>query len=149
MQWAYPRGFPGVIDVPAYRTVLSVLGQRWRNLSRGTDPLGGPVLTWSQSATDTTLSAMLLQPADASEIGVEVNDSGIETRSHARVIGLEHWLPDPVRPAEPESVAVDAVAFHLGEHRHSDYWTDPEWDVAVARAAGLTASSPVPSNAKS
>jgi hypothetical protein len=148
LQWAYPRGFPGVIDVAAYRTMLSVLGQRWRNLSRGTDPLGGPVLTWSQSATDTSLSATLLQPADASEIGIEVTDGGIETPSHARVIGLEHWLPDPVRPADGESVAVQAVAFHLGEHRHSDYWTDPEWDVAVARAADLTATSPGPSNAK-
>jgi hypothetical protein len=121
-----------------------VLGQRWRNLSRGTDPLGGPVLTWSQSATDTRLSAMLLQPIDATAIGVEVNDNGIETPSHARVIGLEHWLPDPVRPADRHSVAVDAVAFKLGEHRHSDYWTDPEWDLAVARAADLASANPNP-----
>jgi len=144
LQWAYPRGFPGVIDLPAYRRILSVLDGRWRNLARGTDPLGGPVLTWSQSASDTSLSAMLLQPTDADEVGAEVNDGNVETPAHARVIGLEHWLPDPVRPANADSIAVGAEAFRLGEHRHSDYWTDPEWDVAVARAAGLTPASPSP-----
>jgi hypothetical protein len=60
--------------------------------------------------------------------------SPVKARDHRRY--QVHWLPDPLRPLSTDSIADDAPGHHLGEHRHSD-WKDPEWDVAVTRAAGL------------
>jgi ketosteroid isomerase-like protein len=35
-----------------------------------------------------------------------MSDGGVQTPGHARVIGLEHWLPDPVRPSSTDSIAI-------------------------------------------
>jgi len=138
LQWAYPRGFPSVIDVHAHRVLLTHLGDRWRNLVRGTDPLGGPVLTWDQMVDDASLQGLTLTPAASPDVGVAATDGGAETPTHARLLGAEHWLPDPIRPAAPYGAGLDVAGFHPGLHRHSDYWQDHEWRRAVLIAAGRT-----------
>jgi hypothetical protein len=55
------------------------------------------------------------------------------------VLGGDHWLPDPQRgPFQGRRWAP-------GVNRHADYTSDPEWDRAVAIAAGLEAVDPPPS----
>ncbi|UQX88726.1 hypothetical protein M6D93_01685 [Jatrophihabitans telluris] len=138
LQWAYPRGFPSVIDVPSYRMMLQRLDGRWRNLARGTDPLGGAVLSWNLGVTASgeALAACLLTPADSDCVG-RLEESDGMTAEHARILGREHWLADPVRPASLSAIGTGTSAYFLGLHRHSDYWKDPEWDAAVVRAAGF------------
>ncbi|MDI5982245.1 hypothetical protein QDK53_39015, partial [Amycolatopsis magusensis] len=51
--------------------------------------------------------------------------------SGAVVLGGDHWLPDPLRAPSPGHRWAPGVC------RHADYLADPEWDRAVACAAGL------------
>ncbi|GAB3684627.1 hypothetical protein [Saccharopolyspora tripterygii] len=127
LQWAYPRAFPGVVPHSALRDLAGGLGHRWRSLCRGTDPLGGAVTTWNRQVYNGML------------IGVGMRSDGTEgplpaaTRgpTGALVLGGDHWLPDPQRGPFSCRRWVPGV---LG---HSDYSGDPEWDRAVAMAAGL------------
>jgi hypothetical protein len=142
LQWAYPRGFPSVIDVQAYRVMLARLDGRWRSLTRGTDPLGGAVLTWDQQVNagrpgGAALEAQALTLITAAAPGRPVSDCGDETPTHARVIGNEHWLADPFRPDGPYVADVHRPGFHPGTHAHSDFWLDPEWNRAISIAAVL------------
>ncbi|WP_406688819.1 hypothetical protein REH65_21295 [Saccharopolyspora sp. ID03-671] len=127
LQWAYPRAFPGVVPHAALRDLAGAMGDRWRSLCRGTDPLGGAVTTWNRQVYNGML------------IGVGLRGDGTEgplpaaTRgpTGALVLGGDHWLPDPQRGPFSCRRWVPGV---LG---HSDYSGDPEWDRAVAMAAGL------------
>jgi hypothetical protein len=127
LQWAYPRAFPGVVPHSALRDLAGSMGDRWRSLCRGTDPLGGAVTTWNRQVYNGML------------IGVGLRGDGTEgplpaaTRgpTGALVLGGDHWLPDPQRGPFSCRRWVPGV---LG---HSDYSGDPEWDRAVAMAAGL------------
>lgn len=129
LQWAYPRAFPGVIPHDSLRDLAGSLGGHWRSLCRGTDPLGGAVSTWSRQVYDGML------------IGVGFRNDGTEgplppaTRgpTGALVLGNDHWLPDPQRGPFTSRRWVPGV------RAHSDYSSDPEWDRAVAMAAGLDA----------
>jgi hypothetical protein len=54
------------------------------------------------------------------------------TESGAYILGSDHWLPDPqLKP-------VPGLRWSPGVRGHGDYHADPEWDEAVAIAAGLT-----------
>ncbi|RRO12731.1 hypothetical protein EIL87_23830 [Saccharopolyspora rhizosphaerae] len=127
LQWAYPRAFPGVVPHSALRDLAGRMGERWRSLCRGTDPLGGAVTTWNRQVYNGML------------IGVGLRGDGTDgplpaaTRgpTGALVLGSDHWLPDPQRGPFSCRRWVPGV---LG---HSDYSGDPEWDRAVAMAAGL------------
>ncbi|SFS40205.1 hypothetical protein [Saccharopolyspora flava] len=127
LQWAYPRAFPGVVPHAALRDLAGSMGDRWRSLCRGTDPLGGAVTTWNRQVYNGML------------IGVGLRGDGTEgplpaaTRgpTGALVLGGDHWLPDPQRGPFSCRRWVPGV---LG---HTDYSGDPEWDRAVAMAAGL------------
>jgi hypothetical protein len=129
LQWAYPRAFPGVVPHDSLRDLAGSLNGRWRSLCRGTDPLGGAVGTWNRQVYDGML------------IGVGFRTDGTggplppATRgpTGALVLGGDHWLPDPQRGP------FAARRWVPGVRGHSDYSGDPEWDRAVAMAAGLDA----------
>ncbi len=127
LQWAYPRAFPAVVPHASLARLAGGLDGRWRALCRGTDPLGGAVMTWRRQVFD----GMLL--------GVGYRDDGSEGAlapalrgpTGALVLGGDHWLPDPQRGPFP------GRRWRSGVSAHSDYTSDPEWDRAVAIAAGL------------
>ncbi|MCR3746119.1 hypothetical protein LX88_000057 [Lentzea californiensis] len=127
LQWAYPRAFPAVVPHASLARLAGGLDGRWRALCRGTDPLGGAVTTWRRQVFD----GMLL--------GVGYRDDGSEGAlapalrgpTGALVLGGDHWLPDPQRGPFP------GRRWRSGVSAHSDYTSDPEWDRAVAIAAGL------------
>ncbi|WP_330272589.1 hypothetical protein OG205_37695 [Lentzea sp. NBC_00516] len=127
LQWAYPRAFPAVVPHASLARLAGGLDGRWRALCRGTDPLGGAVTTWRRQVFD----GMLL--------GVGYREDGSEGAlapalrgpTGALVLGGDHWLPDPQRGPFP------GRRWRSGVSAHSDYTSDPEWDRAVAIAAGL------------
>ena len=125
--WAYPRAFPSVVPHSCLAELSGALGGRWRALCRGTDPIGGGVTTWRRQSFEGSLLGIgfradgtegALPPATASPDG-------------ALVLGGDHWLPDPARGPSA------GRRWHPGILGHSDYQADPEWDRAVAMAAGL------------
>jgi hypothetical protein len=132
LQWAYSRAFPAVLPFTALGTLAAELGTRWRSLCRGTDPLGGAVTTWRRQVYENSLLGMGLRPDGT--IGPLA--AAAPGPSGALVLGLDHWLPDP--PRGP----VAGRRWTPGLQRHGNYAADPEWDRAIAMAAGLDPADP-------
>ena len=131
IQTAYVRAFPGVLGYAGLAELSTDLGGRWRSLCRGTDPIGGGVTTWDRQVFHGQLIGVGLVPdAHAGALpAATVSPTG------ALVLGGDHWLPDPARGPFP------GRRWAPGVHRHSDYYSDPEWDRAVACAAGMESPS--------
>jgi hypothetical protein len=132
LQWAYTRAFPAVLPFSALGGLAGELGTRWRSLCRGTDPLGGAVTTWRRQVVQDSLLGMGLR-AD----GTPGPLASAQRSPHgALVLGLDHWLPDPQR------APVSGRRWTPGLQRHGNYSADPEWDRAVAMAAGFDPAEP-------
>jgi len=131
LQWAYPRIFPAVVNYDSYRAVLTAVGGRWYVLARGTDPLGGPVLSWNLRTGNGELTADVLTggPGGPSATG-KPDDGG------RLVLGQDWWIRDPMNQ-HSDAVGTRLPWFSTATERHSGYWPAPAWDEAVARAAGL------------
>jgi hypothetical protein len=127
LQWAYPRAFPGVVPHTSLAELHGELGGRWRSLCRGTDPLGGAVTTWRRQVFDQKMIGCGFRTDGTTGplTAARVTDYG------ALVLGSDHWLPDPALRGVP------GLRWSPGVRRHGDYLADPEWDQAVALAAGL------------
>jgi hypothetical protein len=131
LQWAYPRAFPGVVPHSSLAELHGELQGRWRALCRGTDPLGGAVTTWRRQTYDSQLLGVGFRPDGTSGPlpPAELSPYG------AIVLGGDHWLPDPQLKPHP------GRRWSPGVRRHRDYLSDPEWDRAIALAAGLDVPS--------
>jgi hypothetical protein len=131
VQSAYVRAFPAVLGYDGLAQLCTDLNGRWRSLCRGTDPIGGGVTTWDRQVFDGQLIGVGLVPDAQSGAlpAATVSPTG------ALVLGGDHWLPDPARGPFP------GRRWAPGVHRHSDYYSDPEWDRALACAAGMESPS--------
>ncbi|MEU6152262.1 hypothetical protein ABZ816_19915 [Actinosynnema sp. NPDC047251] len=127
LQWAYPRAFPAVVPHESLARLAGGLDGRWRALCRGTDPLGGAVTTWGRQVFD----GMLLGVGFLPDGTTGALPPALRGPTGALVLGGDHWLPDPQRGPFP------GRRWAPGVNRHKDYTSDPEWDRAVAIAAGL------------
>ncbi|WP_309112365.1 hypothetical protein [Saccharothrix sp.] len=127
LQWAYQRAFPAVVPHSSLAALSGGLNGRWRALCRGTDPLGGAVTTWGRQVFDGMLLGVGFLP-DGTTGALPPAQRG---PTGALVLGGDHWLPDPQRGPFP------GRRWAPGVNRHADYTSDPEWDRAVAVAAGL------------
>ncbi|WP_308258262.1 hypothetical protein [Saccharothrix obliqua] len=127
LQWAYPRAFPAVVPHDSLARLAGGLAGRWRALCRGTDPLGGAVTTWDRQVFD----GMLLGVGFLPDGTTGALPPALRGPTGALVLGGDHWLPDPQRGPFP------GRRWAAGVNRHADYTSDPEWDRAVAVAAGL------------
>ncbi|GLZ38480.1 hypothetical protein [Actinokineospora sp. NBRC 105648] len=132
LQWAYPRAFPAAVPHASLAELTGRLGTRWRSLCRGTDPLGGAVTTWSRQICDGQLLGTGFRPDGT----IGPLPAAAESPTGALVLGGDHWLPDPMRGPLTGRRWVPGV---LG---HGNYTADPEWDRAVAMAAGLDPGEP-------
>jgi hypothetical protein len=132
LRWAYCRAFPAVLPLPALGSLAGAVGTRWRSLCRGTDPLGGAVTTWDQQVYESSLLGMGLR-ADGTDGPLA---AATRVGTGALVLGLDHWLPDPAFGPVP------GRRWAPGLQRHAQYAADPEWDRAVAMAAGLDPGEP-------
>lgn len=127
LQWAYQRAFPAVLPHDGLLELYGDLAGRWRTMARGTDPFGGGLTTWRRQVFDGQL------------IGVGFRTDGtsgalspaVVGPTGALVLGGDHWLPDPERGPFP------GRRWSPGVLGHNDYYSDPEWDRAIACAAGL------------
>jgi hypothetical protein len=133
LQWAYLRAFPAVISHASLATLAGQLGTRWRALCRGTDPIGGAVTSWRRQVCDGRLLGVGFRPDGTTG----PLPAARRSPDGALVLGLDHWLPDPMGGPFP------GRRWSPGVQRHNDYTADPEWDRAVAMAAGL---DPAPAN---
>jgi hypothetical protein len=134
LQWAYPRAFPGVVPHTALAALAGELGTRWRALCRGTDPIGGPVTTWRRQVVDGRLLGVGFRPDGT----VGPLPAAYRAPDGALVLGLDHWLPDPQLGPAP------GRRWMPGVQGPNDYSADPEWDRAIAMAAGLDPAPPRP-----
>lgn len=132
LQWAYCRAFPAVLPFSALGTLAGELGTRWRSLCRGTDPLGGAVTTWHRQVYKDSLLGTGFRPDGTTGL-LQAATAGPHG---AIVLGLDHWLPDP----QPGPVA--GRRWTPGVQGHGNYSADPEWDRAVAMAAGFDPTEP-------
>jgi hypothetical protein len=87
------------------------------------------VTTWRRQVFDGMLLGVGYR-ADGSEGALA---PALRGPTGALVLGGDHWLPDPQRGPFP------GRRWRSGVSAHSDYTSDPEWDRAVAIAAGLMA----------
>ncbi|WP_026424485.1 membrane protein [Actinokineospora inagensis] len=132
LQWAYPRAFPAAVPHESLAELAQRLGTRWRSLCRGTDPLGGAVTTWNRQICDGQLLGTGFRPDGT----IGPLPAATPSPTGALVLGGDHWLPDPMRGPFPGRRWIAGVL------RHSEYTADPEWDRAVAMAAGLDPEEP-------
>jgi hypothetical protein len=132
LQWAYARAFPAVLPHTALAGLAGELGTRWRALCRGTDPLGGAVTTWGRQVYDKRLLGLGFRADGTSGPLTEA----ARAPHGALVLGMDHWLPDPAVGPVP------GRRWTPGLQRHANYPADPEWDRAVAMAAGLDPAEP-------
>ncbi|GAB3566978.1 membrane protein [Amycolatopsis endophytica] len=127
LQWGYQRAFPAVLPHAALAALHGSLDGRWRGLARGTDIFGGGVTTWRHQVDGDKLTGEGYLP----EGGWGALPPAAPGPTGALVLGGDHWLPDPVHPPS------GARRWAAGVLGHADYLVDPEWDQAVAIAAGL------------
>ncbi|WP_232376300.1 hypothetical protein [Amycolatopsis aidingensis] len=127
LQWGYQRAFPAVLPHAALVDLYGNLEGRWRGLCRGTDTFGGGATTWRHQVIDRQLLGIGYLPSG----GVGPLAPAEQGPTGALVLGGDHWLPDPMRGP------ISGRRWAAGVRRHADYVADPEWDRAVAMAAGL------------
>lgn len=126
-QWGYLRAFPSLLSPTTLGTLYGALDGRWRGLCRGTDSFGGGVTTWRHQV----VGGKLLGIGYLSDGTIGPLPAAVRGKSNSLVLGGDHWLADPVPRAE------ECRRWAAGVLRHTDYLVDPEWDRAVAMAAGL------------
>lgn len=134
LQWAYPRAFPGVVPHAGLLGLFGELDGRWRTMARGSDPAGGGVTTWRRQVFDGRLIGVGFRPDGTSG----ALSPAVAGPTGALALGGDHWLPDPERGPFP------GRRWAAGVLRHSDYYSDPEWDRAIACAAGLESPTELP-----
>jgi hypothetical protein len=133
LQWAYARAFPTIVSQAGLLELYGDLDARWRTMSRGTDPIGGGLTTWRRQVFDGRLIGVGYR-ADGTSGALPAAVAG---PTGALVLGGDHWLPDPERGPFP------GRRWAAGVQRHGDYWSDPEWDRAIACAAGMESPTEV------
>ena len=132
LHWAYCRAFPAVLPLSALGTLAGEFGTRWRSLCRGTDPLGGGVTTWGRQVYESSLLGVGLR-ADGT-----IGPLPAATRAPAR---RDDARAGPLA-AGSDGRADAGAAVDAGVQRHANYTADPEWDRAIAMAAGLDPAEP-------
>lgn len=127
LQWGHARAFPAVFPQHDAARLAGALQGRWRALCRGTDPGGSAVTTRSRQLFDDRLLGTGLRP-DGTAGALPAARRGTHG---ALVLGGDHWVPDP------QHAPVDGRRWRAGILGAADYPSDPEWEAAVALAAGL------------
>ncbi|WP_367129540.1 hypothetical protein [Saccharothrix sp. HUAS TT1] len=112
LQWAYSRLFPHHLGRAALADLHDELGDRWWNVHRLTDPLGGPVQVWPETAEE--------------QVCADPELWGVRCGNDVRLRDPEFLDPHPDRVASPL-------------RGHSDYYDDPVFDEVVARVADAVA----------
>ncbi|MFI9009168.1 hypothetical protein ACIGNX_18270 [Actinosynnema sp. NPDC053489] len=113
LQWAYSRLFPHYLGHAELARLHEELGDRWCNVHRLTDPLGGPVQVWPETAEERLFADPKLW--------------GVRRGNDVRLRDPEFLDPDP-----------DMVASPL--RGHSYYYDDPVFDEVVALVADAVAA---------
>jgi hypothetical protein len=117
LQVMFSRAFPAYVNHDAISRLFEALGGRWRNLYRDTDHLAGPVLSWAHDRGKGTAERI----------------RGCGLLKSIRVDGREEHGPDWRLADPPIPAGADLTrAVLLPLRKHSDYWLDPAWTVAVA-----------------
>ena len=138
----YARAFPHYVTVDLLRQTQH--RHRWLSLYRDTDPVAGPVTSWDHTpdgrgpATSCRLESPDADGVPASRASYSPHRDVLDARTGRRECGSEWRLLDP----SPDDRALQRRAVP-GIRGHSDYWTGPDWDDALARV-GAPVPPPLP-----
>jgi hypothetical protein len=122
LQVAFPRGFPAYVDFELLHRVKQLLGHRWVNLYRATDPIAGPVLSWRR------------QPDTGADPTSYRMDDGGPLIDHFHGPTGRRESGDDWRVLDPAAVdpgLQSSTLTHLS--KHSNYPASPDYPDAVAR----------------
>lgn len=124
----FPRAFPAYVNYDSVSRLHLDLHRGWINLYRETDPLAGPVLSWNH----------LGEGADLATSGRFVDGTAVEAAddyvrgSGVRRSGDDWRLLDPAPITTETQYGPSTRLF-----KHSEYWLDPAYRVALSRLRGL------------
>jgi hypothetical protein len=127
LMWAYTRLFPAYVGHHVLADVYQEkLPERWYNLHRWTDPLGGPVLAHPATGP--------VEPVLSEDDWTTITDEPVSGGTPPagcwwRRFGPEYQLRDPRTVAPSDNAPATPM---LG---HSDYYDDPAFDAVVAELA--------------
>ncbi|MGI5459898.1 hypothetical protein ACQEWB_43405 [Streptomyces sp. CA-249302] len=129
LMWAYSRLFPAYIGYGTLTDLYAVkLPERWYNLHRWTDPIGGPVLAYPASGTvDPVLPVTKWRTI--TEVQVESDPDSPPQGCWWRKLGPEYQLRDPRTVVASDNAPATPM---LG---HSAYYADPAFDAVVRQLA--------------
>ncbi|MFC8516316.1 hypothetical protein [Streptomyces sp. NPDC057257] len=130
LMWAYSRLFPAYVGHDTLKDLYGVkLKDRWYNLHRWTDPIGGPALAYPASGkVDPVLPVTAWRTIDGQPVEADPNPPP-ETGPWWRQLGPEHQLRDPRTVVPSDNAPATPM---LG---HSAYYADPAFDALVRRLA--------------
>ncbi|MEU6141940.1 hypothetical protein ABZ848_16435 [Streptomyces sp. NPDC047081] len=130
LMWAYSRLFPAHVGYDTLKDLYAVkLKDRWYNLHRWTDPIGGPVLAYPGSAkVDPVLPVTDWNTIDVQPVEADTNPPP-ETGPWWRKLGPEYQLRDPRTVVPSDNAPATPM---LG---HSAYYADPAFDAVVRQLA--------------
>jgi hypothetical protein len=132
LQWAYPRIFPSYIGFHQLETMwTTTLKQRWWNVFRWTDPLGGPVLSWPNERTPwPTVPLPEWTGFDLPKHSLlRLRAGDMNDRAWGQLIGHDVRLRDPEFVNERDNRPKSPLRGHGG------YYDDPVFDEVVANLA--------------
>ena len=120
LQVLFSRAFPAYVNFPSIDWAYRRLDGRWRNLYRDTDHLAGPVLSWEHVAGYDG------HPATAERLADPPAQELVDVPAGLQQFGPDWRLLDPPPPDQLlQRRPLDKL------RRHSDYWKDREWKLAV------------------
>ncbi|MEO6470599.1 MAG: hypothetical protein ABIR57_02085 [Aeromicrobium sp.] len=128
----FPRAFPAFVNLGTIGNLYAALDGAWINLYRATDPLAGPVLSWNHSQDRLRPESQHFPQPYAGRL-----PDSYDAATRRRISGADWRLLDPTpHDADLQTGPVTRI------YGHSEFWDDPDWQVALSEVVGVVRLSP-------
>jgi hypothetical protein len=141
MKFIYARLFPRYFGYKRQHEIFNdCLKGRWRNIYRWTDPLGGPVLSWSAPSDDSGPGPLsnLRECMDSDLRGRPAVPTRLDARAGNREGNHYYWKTGPdIRMRDPETIIETPFRPMTPPEGHSSYPGSPVFEKVVEELIGL------------